>query len=73
MLWGGAALLWLTAAASGATTMLREPETLQLGERVLVDDGSCPTGQILEVTGVSSKGSAPPRVERLRRCIRRGR
>jgi hypothetical protein len=67
------ALLWFVATASAAAIVLREPDTLRLGERVLVDNGSCPTGQILEVTGVSGKGAGAARIERLRRCIRRGR
>jgi hypothetical protein len=70
----------LAVAAAGASTMAvaaqvlsKEPATLRLGERVLIDDGSCPTGQIREVVGVSSKGPGEARVERLRQCISRRR
>jgi hypothetical protein len=62
---------WLASAAMAATVVAREPETLRIGERVLVDDGSCPTGQIREVVGVGSKGAGPARVERMRQCIPR--
>jgi hypothetical protein len=64
---------WFASAAVAATVVVREPETLRLGERVLVEDGSCPTGQIREVVGVSSKGPGPARVERLRQCVPRRR
>jgi hypothetical protein len=62
-----------TTAAVAAQVVLREPATLRLGERVLVDDGSCPAGQIREVVGVSSKGTGTASVERLRQCISRRR
>jgi hypothetical protein len=57
--------------AKAATTLNREPATLRLGERVLVDDGICPTGQIREILGVSSKDGT--RVERRAQCISRRR
>ena len=45
-------LVTLTVAAS-AEQVSRESDivNLRLGQRVLVDDGSCPAGQIKEVTG----------------------
>ncbi len=63
-----AAALWLTAA-SAATTISKEPPTgaLRYGQRLLVDDGSCPAGQIKELTGSKSANG----VKRLRRCIKR--
>ncbi|MDQ2078873.1 hypothetical protein RA307_01655 [Xanthobacteraceae bacterium Astr-EGSB] len=64
---------WLASAALAATVVAREPETLRLGERVLVEDGSCPAGQIREVVGVSSKGPGPARVERMSQCVSRRR
>ncbi|MCA6107340.1 DUF6719 family protein [Bradyrhizobium cenepequi] len=41
---------------------------LRLGQRVLVDDGSCPAGQIKEVSGsqMTSHG-----VTRVRKCVPR--
>ncbi|SFO79332.1 hypothetical protein SAMN05216330_104694 [Bradyrhizobium sp. Ghvi] len=48
-------LLMLTALAStaSATTVGREQDIvdLKLGQRVQVDDGTCPAGQIKEVRG----------------------
>jgi hypothetical protein len=69
-----AASLALAATVAEAQTLKREPPLGQLkpGQRVLVDDGSCPRGQIKEVIGgdhwrVGGKGT----VERHRRCISR--
>jgi hypothetical protein len=41
---------------------------LRLGQRVMVDDGSCPAGQIKEVTGVKLTTSG---VARARKCVPR--
>jgi hypothetical protein len=41
---------------------------LRLGQRVMVDDGSCPAGQIKEVTGVTLTTSG---VARARKCVPR--
>lgn len=43
---------------------------LRLGQRIWVDDGSCPTGQIKEVMGttLASDGS----VARVKKCVQRG-
>lgn len=40
---------------------------LKPGQRVLVDDGTCPSGQIREIVG----GSFAPRLPRSDRCIAR--
>jgi hypothetical protein len=63
-----AAMLWASAAAA-ATIVKQEPADGQLryGQRVLVDDGSCPAGQIKELVG----GRSAHGVKRLRRCIQR--
>jgi hypothetical protein len=69
----------LAAGASAATTVLaqtlkREPPMGQLreGQRVLVDDGSCPSGQIKEVMGGNHvKVGGTKQIERSRRCISR--
>jgi hypothetical protein len=42
---------------------------LRLGQRVLVDDGSCPAGQIKEVSGAKMTQAG---VARTRKCIPRG-
>jgi hypothetical protein len=41
---------------------------LRLGQRVMVDDGSCPAGQIKEVTGVKLTSTG---VARARKCVPR--
>lgn len=71
-----AAALWLTAA-SAATIVSKEPAVgqLRLGQRVLVDDGSCPAGHIKEVVGASNRqaqtSQAIAGVRRIRHCIHR--
>jgi hypothetical protein len=56
--------------AGRAETLAREQDiaNLRLGQRVLVDDGSCPAGEIKEVTGVSL---TPAGVARGRKCVPR--
>lgn len=66
-------LLGLTLGAQSvhaAVVLTREPAEgeIRLGQRVLVDDGSCPSGQIKEVT--ASK-LTPQGIERTRTCIKR--
>lgn len=48
-----AALLTMAAAPSRAEQVAREQDIveLRLGQRIMVDDGSCPAGQIKEVSG----------------------
>ncbi|MEA2837881.1 MAG: hypothetical protein QOD89_2431 [Bradyrhizobium sp.] len=41
---------------------------LRLGQRIMVDDGSCPAGQIKEITGVKLTTSG---VARARKCVPR--
>lgn len=57
--------------AQAATVLAKEPTTLRLGERVLIDDGVCAAGEIREVTGIASKTVGSARVERLSKCIQR--
>jgi hypothetical protein len=68
---GGASLavLALTAAAR-ADIVGRESDIadLRLGQRVYVDDGSCPAGQIKEIAGMRLTASG---VERTRKCVDR--
>jgi hypothetical protein len=63
-------VLWLVATAAIAQTFSREQDIpdLRLGQRVLVDDGSCPAGQIKEVLGSQMTTSG---VLRTRKCIQR--
>jgi hypothetical protein len=60
----------LIAAAASAQTVPREQDIpdLRLGQRVMVDDGSCPAGQIKEVMGSQMTESG---VVRTRKCIPR--
>ena len=61
-------ILLLFAAPALAQVASREPDDLRLGQRVLVDDGSCPAGQIKEVAGSQMTTSG---VLRTRKCIPR--
>ena len=50
------------------TIMTREPGELRLGQRVYVDDGSCPAGQVKEVAGANL---TPSGIVRSRQCVAR--
>ena len=59
-------------ATASAQTVSKEPAMgmLKPGERVLVDDRSCPAGQIKEVIGGDhTKAGGKQQIERRRRCI----
>jgi hypothetical protein len=62
--------LSLIATTANAQTFSREQDIpdLRLGQRVMVDDGSCPAGQIKEVMGAQM---AETGVVRTRKCIQR--
>jgi hypothetical protein len=66
------AALALLALAYGARAEIvsREQDIvdLRLGQRVMVDDGSCPAGQIKEVQGAQMTTSG---VVRTRKCVPR--
>jgi hypothetical protein len=52
LLLGGVALAVLSApAAAEQVSRQQDIVNLRLGQRILVDDGSCPAGQIKEVSG----------------------
>ena len=59
-----------SAGPAGAQTVAREQDIadIRLGQRILVDDGSCPAGQIKEVAGSQMTTSG---VLRTRKCIPR--
>jgi hypothetical protein len=69
LLLGGAALAAQTTSAM-AEQVAREQDivNLRLGQRVLVDDGSCPAGQIKEVSGTKMTADG---ILRVQRCIPR--
>ena len=58
------------ATTALAQTVSREQDIgdLRLGQRVMVDDGSCPAGQIKEVQGSQMTAEG---VVRTRKCIAR--
>jgi hypothetical protein len=64
------ALLAALAAPASAQTVGREQDIvgLRLGQRVLVDDGTCPAGQVKEVSGAKM---TPSGVTPARKCIPR--
>jgi uncharacterized protein DUF6719 len=66
---GAFALLALTASAT-AQLVSREQDIvdLRLGQRILVDDGSCPAGQIKEVAGAKMTAAG---IQRAKNCIPR--
>jgi hypothetical protein len=69
LLLAGAA--WLVLASSAmARQVSREQDIvdLRLGQRILVDDGSCPAGQIKEVAGAQMTTTG---IVRTRKCIPR--
>jgi hypothetical protein len=48
--------------------LTREPLEVRLGQRVYVDDGTCPQGQVKEIVGARL---TPAGVARTRRCVSR--
>jgi len=69
MLFVGAALLALVQPAA-AEIFGREQDIvdLRLGQRVMVDDGSCPAGQIKEVSGATMAATG---IIRVKKCVAR--
>jgi hypothetical protein len=63
-------VLWLLASPALAEQVSREQDIvdLRLGQRILVDDGSCPAGQIKEVMGSQMTTNG---ILRTRKCIQR--
>jgi len=59
------------AGAAQATVLSREQDItdLKLGQRVRIDDGTCPAGQIKEVSGAKMTETG---VLRGRKCVPRG-
>lgn len=66
----GLALLASTATVLAQQPVMRESDIadLRLGQRVLVDDGSCPAGQIKEVKGSQMTTTG---IVRTRKCVPR--
>lgn len=68
--WLGFAALLVLAGPAAAQQFGREQDIgdLRLGQRVMVDDGSCPAGQIKEVSGATMAASG---IVRVQKCIPR--
>ncbi|HWV43473.1 MAG TPA: DUF6719 family protein [Pseudorhodoplanes sp.] len=69
-----AACALFQGTADAQQVLKREPAmgAMREGERVLVDDGTCPGGQIKEVIGGNHvKVGGTKKIERTRRCIKR--
>jgi hypothetical protein len=70
LLLGAFALFALATSAMADQQVSREQDIvdLRLGQRILVDDGSCPAGQIKEVSGARM---TPTGILRAIKCIPR--
>lgn len=70
-------MLAFAGTAHAAPRLSQEPPEgeLRAGQKVLVDDGTCPAGQIKEVTGGNTLNKARTQIviTRARRCVPRGR
>src|SRR6202158_6402516 len=66
---GGFALAGLaTSAMADQVSREQDITDLRLGQRIMVDDGSCPAGQIKEVSGAKM---SPNGIQRAVKCIAR--
>ena len=67
-----ATVVFTTTAVAATQVLTSEPPegALKAGKKVLVDNGSCPKGRILEVTGGGDRNSGDGS-RRIRRCIAR--
>jgi hypothetical protein len=70
MLLLGALVLWplRSSALQGQVSREQDIVNLQLGQRVKVDDGSCPAGQIKEISGAKMTSTG---IARGYKCIPR--
>jgi len=70
ILWLGGFALWPieSSALEGQVSREQDIVNLQLGQRVKVDDGSCPAGEIKEISGARMTAAG---VVRVQRCIPR--
>lgn len=65
---GGLALATIGTAAAEQVSREQDIIDLRLGQRIQVDDGSCPAGQIKEVSGSTLTQTG---VTRTRKCVPR--
>jgi hypothetical protein len=59
---------FVTSAAAEQVAREQDIVDLRLGQRIMIDDGSCPAGQIKEVTGVKLTATG---IARARKCVPR--
>lgn len=65
-------LLLATVTAVAAPPLSQEPPDLRAGQKVRVDDGTCPAGQVKEVMGSAVRQSnGTVIIKRIRNCVRR--
>jgi hypothetical protein len=70
ILWLGGFALWPfpSSALQGQVSREQDIVNLQLGQRIKVDDGSCPAGQIKEISGSKMTSTG---IVRAQKCIPR--
>jgi hypothetical protein len=64
----------LAVSPAQAQVLKTEPKmgALKEGQRVLVDNGKCPKGQVMEVIGGNhTKAGGTKKIERSRKCVAR--
>lgn len=62
----------LSDIAAASRPLSQEPPDLRAGQKVRVDDGTCPAGQVKEVMGSAVRQSnGTVIVKRIRTCVRR--
>lgn len=62
----------ILGAADAAMPLSQEPADLRAGQKVRVDDGTCPAGQVKEVMGSAVRlPNGNVAVKRIRSCVRR--
>lgn len=60
------------APARAAPPLSQEPQEMYAGQKVRVDDGACPAGQVKEVMGSAVRQSnGTITIKRIRTCVRR--
>jgi hypothetical protein len=68
LLGGFALAAFATSAMADQVSREQDIADLRLGQRILVDDGSCPAGQIKEVSGAQMTATG---ILRVQKCIPR--
>ena len=68
LLGGPALLVWTQVAEAQTVSRVQDIGNLRLGQRIKVDDGTCPAGQIKQVSGAKMTANG---VEATKKCIPR--